>query len=109
MHHLTMNHVADTYQFLQELESIRLLKDSIESHEGYEKWFERYSAALILRFAFGKVVVTEEEEYVRRILGLVHFVERVVEGDAHHVLKILLIFASEESLQINARNFGLVA
>ena len=85
MHHLAMARAADSYQPLQEMESIRLLKDLIREPEEYEKSFERYSAGLILRLAFGKVVVTGEEEYVRRILGVVHTVERVASPGAYLV------------------------
>ena len=85
MHHLTMSSMADTYQPIQEEESINLLHDLIRDPSNYERWFERYSAGLIMRLAFGQMVYTGEESYVKRILATVHTVERIASPGAYLV------------------------
>ena len=80
-----MDRAASSYEPVQEQESVRLLRDLVSRPEEYEKWFERYSAGLILRIGFGKMLVTGEEEWVRRILRVVHTVERVASPGAYLV------------------------
>lgn len=85
MHHLTMSSSASSYEPVQISESIRMLRDLIKNPEEYEKWFERYAAGLMLRIGFGKMLVTGEESYVKRILRTVHTVERVASPGAYLV------------------------
>ena len=85
MHSLTMASAATSYQPIQEQESLRALKDLIEQPEKYETWFERYAGGLMMRIAFGKMIVTGEEEVLKRILGVVHTVERVASPGAYLV------------------------
>lgn len=85
MHHLTMSSAATSYQPIQEEESIRMLRDLIREPAEYERWFERYAAGLILRLAFGQTIHTGTEDSVRRILAVVHTVERVASPGAYLV------------------------
>ena len=85
MHHLTNVSVAATYEPLQEEESIRAIRDLLRGPEKYGTWLERYSAGLILRLAYSKPVFTGEEPFVRRILAVVHAVERVASPGAYLV------------------------
>lgn len=96
MHHLTMTSAAVSYQPVQEEESIRMLRDLIRDPQNYERWFERYAAGLIMRLAFGQTIYTGEEPSVRRILAVVHTVERVASPGAYLVdtLPILMYLPS---------------
>lgn len=85
MHNLTNVSIAATYEPLQEEESLRMVRDLTRAPEKYETWFERYSAGLILRLAYSKPVYTGEESFVRRILRVVHTVERVASPGAYLV------------------------
>ncbi|PVH78158.1 cytochrome P450 [Cadophora sp. DSE1049] len=85
MHNLTMASAAASYQPIQEQESLRALKDLIEQPDKYETWFERYAGGLMMRIAFGKMIVTGEEEVLKRILRVVHTVERVASPGAYLV------------------------
>lgn len=85
MHHLTMTQMATSYQPMQSLESKKLLHDLLLTPRDYEKHFERYSSGLIFRIGYGKTVETGDEEYVRRILDVVHHVERVASPGAYMV------------------------
>ncbi|KAK3075062.1 hypothetical protein LTR53_001960 [Teratosphaeriaceae sp. CCFEE 6253] len=113
MHSLTNVSVATSYESLQEEESLRAVRDLMREPEKYETWsgtserrvidgdvnfeisqadaegrgpqFERYSAGLILRLAYSKPVHTGEEIFVRRILNVVHTVERVASPGAYLV------------------------
>lgn len=82
---LTNVTVAASYQSLQEQESVRVVRDLLREPRKYETWLERYSAGLILRLAYSKPVVTGEESFVRRILAVVHTVERVASPGAYLV------------------------
>lgn len=84
-HSLTNVSVAASYENLQEEESIRALRDLARDPDNYETWFERYSAALILRLAYSKPVNTGDEPSVRKVLGVVHAVERVASPGAYLV------------------------
>ena len=77
MHSLTNVSLATSYEGIQEEESLRAVRDLMREPDKYETWFERYSAGLILRLAYSKRVDTGEEAFVRRILKVVHTVERV--------------------------------
>jgi cytochrome P450 len=85
IHHLTMSSAANSYQPIQEEESVRMLRDLIRAPADYERWFERYAAGLILRLAFGQTIHTGTEDSVRRILAVVHTVERVASPGAYLV------------------------
>jgi cytochrome P450 len=85
MHNLTNASVAETFVPLQEEESIRAIRDLLREPEKYEKWFERYAAGLILRLAYSKSVKTGDELFVRRIMAVVHNVERVASPGAYLV------------------------
>ncbi|KAH8805992.1 cytochrome P450 [Xylogone sp. PMI_703] len=85
MHHLTMPAAATSYQPIQIEESTRMLRDLIAKPEDYERLFERYTAGLIMRLAYSKMVFTGEEPEVRRILEVVHTVERVGSPGAYLV------------------------
>jgi hypothetical protein len=90
MHHLTMASAATSYQPIQEEEeeeegSVRVLRDLVRDPVEYERWFERYAAGLILRLAFGQTIYTGTEDSVRRILAVVHTVERVASPGAYLV------------------------
>jgi cytochrome P450 len=84
MHQLCQPSVAVTYQPVQELESLRMLDDLIRKPEGYEDWFMRYSAGLIFRIGFGKVI-NLDTPVLKRIFGVVHTVERVASPGAYLV------------------------
>ncbi|KAE8454276.1 hypothetical protein EG329_005201 [Mollisiaceae sp. DMI_Dod_QoI] len=85
MHYLTMSSAATSYQPIQEQESLRVLRDLIREPDEYERWFERYAAGLMMRLIFGKWVKTGNESDVRRVLGVVHTVERVASPGAYLV------------------------
>ena len=84
-HSIANVNVATTYEPLQEEESLRAVRDLLREPDKYETWFERYSAGLILRLAYSKPVVTGKESFVRRILAVVHTVERVASPGAYLV------------------------
>lgn len=85
MHHLAMPSAASSYQPTQLLESTRLLHDLLREPSRYETWFERYASGLIFRLAFGKKLLTGDESHVKRILKVVHTVERVASPGAYLV------------------------
>lgn len=85
MHHLTNTSVAETFVPLQQEESLRAIRDLLREPEKYATWFERYSAGLILRLAYSKSVNTGDEPYVRRIIAVVHNLERVASPGAYLV------------------------
>jgi cytochrome P450 len=85
MHNLTMSSAATSYQPLQLEESTRLLRDLLKDPVSYERYLERYAAGLIMRLAFGESVYTGNEPSVRRILAVVHTVERVASPGAYLV------------------------
>src|SRR4051794_11489743 len=85
MHHLSMSSAANSYQPIQEEESVRILHYLIRVPADYERWFERYAAELILRLAFGQTIHTGTEDSVRRILAVVHTVEPVASPGAYLV------------------------
>ncbi|KAM0249522.1 hypothetical protein ACHAQJ_009028 [Trichoderma viride] len=85
MHSFSSETIAPAYEPIQLLEASRLLKDLLADPNNYEKWFERFSAGVILRLAYGKTVETGDEENVREILDVVHTIERVVSPGAYLV------------------------
>jgi cytochrome P450 len=85
MHSLTNVSVAPSYESTQLLESTRVLYDLVRSPEHYERWFERYASGLMLRLAYGKTIETGEEAYVKRIINVVHHVERIASPGAYLV------------------------
>lgn len=85
MHNLANVSVSATYEPLQEEESLRAVRDLAREPSNYETWFERYSAGLIMRLAYSKSVHTGNEPTVKRILAVVHAVERVASPGAYLV------------------------
>lgn len=76
---------AESYQDVQDYESKKMLASLIESPQKYEKWFERYASGVVFRIGFGKWVETGEEPEVKRILQVVHNVEKVASPGAYLV------------------------
>lgn len=93
MHNLTMSSAATSYQPLQLEESTRFLRDLIRDPNSYERYLERYAAGLIMRLAFGVPVHTGNEPSVRRILAVVHTVERVGSPGAYLVDTLPILMA----------------
>jgi hypothetical protein len=62
-----------------------MLRDLIRAPADYERWFERCAAGLILRLAFGQAIHAGTEDSVRRILAVVHAVERAASPGAYLV------------------------
>src|SRR3979490_2991350 len=91
MHDLVTTKAANSYQPAQSLESKKLLNDLLLSPKKYERIFKRYSAGLIFRIGFGKTVETGDEPHVRKILSVVHTVERVASPGAYLVDSIPLL------------------
>lgn len=85
MHALANATVAPRYEPTQLLESSRLLVDLVKDPGGYEKWFQRYAGGVILRLAYGKVVETGEEEYIKRIMMVNHHLERIASPGSYLV------------------------
>lgn len=85
MHSVINANVVGNYQDTQILESARMLQDLIKSPAQYEQWYERYSAAIIFRLAFGKTIETGQEESTRQVFEVVHNVERVASPGAYLV------------------------
>ena len=85
MHVLTMPTAATSYQPLQVFESERLLFDLLRSPDEYEKFFEQYAGAVIIRLAYAKTIETGDEPYLRDVLKVVHTVERVASPGAYLV------------------------
>ncbi|KAK3702409.1 hypothetical protein LTR37_014875 [Vermiconidia calcicola] len=54
-----------------------MLYDLIRKPGEYEGWFERYSSGLIFRLGFGKVMKTNNDPLLKRLLTELHHVERV--------------------------------
>jgi hypothetical protein len=84
MHQVCQPSSAATYEPTQILESTRMLDDLIRQPEKYDKWFMRYSAGLIFRLGFGKVLY-EGNPLLNRIFHVVHTVERVASPGAYLV------------------------
>lgn len=78
MHIYSMPPASKTYEPTQALECVRMLNDLVRSPEKYETWFERFASGLTFRVGFGKVLTHDDKnEYLRRIMEVVHTVERV--------------------------------
>ncbi|CAK4033753.1 cytochrome P450 [Lecanosticta acicola] len=84
MHQLCQPSSAAKYEPTQVLESIRLLEDLIRKPQDYERWFMRYSAGLIFRLGFGRIL-EENDPLLDRIYRVVHNVERVASPGAYVV------------------------
>lgn len=84
MHQLCQPSSAVKYQPTQILESTRMLEDLILNPKDYERWFMRYSAGLIFRIGFGKIL-EENDPLLDRIFHVVHTVERVASPGAYLV------------------------
>jgi cytochrome P450 len=84
MHQLCQPTSAVSYQPTQELESTRMLEDLIFNPKDYERWFMRYSAGVIFRIGFGRIL-EENDPLLDRIFHVVHTVERVASPGAYLV------------------------
>jgi hypothetical protein len=80
-----MEKMANSYQPSQSIELKRLLYDLIRDPPRYELWFERYAGGLIFRIGYGKTIMTGEEAHARKILDVVHSVERIASPGAYLV------------------------
>nr|OQO28664.1 hypothetical protein B0A51_04775 [Rachicladosporium sp. CCFEE 5018] len=77
---------AKSYELLQSFESLRLLDGMIRDPSKYESHFETYAGAVIMRLAFGKSIdEPDTESFVRRVLEVVHTVERVASPGSYLV------------------------
>lgn len=85
MHHLTMPTAADSYQPVQEYESLKLLDSIIRMPSKYAKWFEMYASGVVFRIGFGRWIETGNEEEFKRIIKVGKTVERVAEPGAYLV------------------------
>ena len=85
MHTMTMPTAAASYQPVQIYESERLLYDLIKTPEQYESLFERYAGAVVMRLGYAKTIETGDEPEVRKIIKVVHTVERVASPGAYLV------------------------
>ena len=84
MHQLCQPASVMTYEPTQELESVRMLTDLIRAPKEYERWLMRYSAGLIFRIGFGRVL-QDNDPLLDRIFRVVHQVERVASPGAYLV------------------------
>lgn len=85
IHALTNVKISESYEALQQEESVRAVRDLLQRPTRYETWFERYSAGLILRLAYSKPVITGDEPVVRRVLAVLHTLERMLSPGAYLV------------------------
>lgn len=77
MHSLARVKMAESYQPTQILESTRLLYSLVQQPDNYEGWLERYSSGLIFRLGFGKVMENHNNPTLKRLLKVVHELERI--------------------------------
>ena len=91
MHHVTNTKVADSYQPIQSLESIRMLRDLLREPARYRDWFARYSAGVIYRLAYGKAVVTGDEQVVHDIEGIVERLAKVAARGSYLVDRLPIL------------------
>jgi len=84
MHQLCQPSSAENYEPTQTLESARLLEDLMLQPKDYERWFMRYSAGVIFRIGFGRIL-EEKDPMLDRIFHVVHNVERVASPGAYMV------------------------
>src|SRR5271156_730688 len=98
MHRLTMPKMAISYQPMQSLESKKLLHDLLRDPSGYERHFERYSAGLIFRLVYGKIVENGEEPFVRQVVEVNHNLERAASPGAYLVDSIPALMMLPEFL-----------
>ena len=85
MHSFTMPTAATSYQPVQIYESERLLHDLIQHPSQYEQLFERYAGAVVMRLGYGKGIDTGDEPDIRKVVQVVHTVERVASPGAYLV------------------------
>ncbi|CVL08709.1 related to cytochrome p450 [Fusarium mangiferae] len=85
MHQLTMPAAADSYQTVQDYESKKLLMSLPETPATYVKWFQLYASGGIFRIGFGKLIETGDQPAVKRIIQVVHNLERVASPGAYFV------------------------
>ncbi|KAK6373726.1 hypothetical protein LTS17_008219 [Exophiala oligosperma] len=91
MHQLTMPVAADSYQPVQEIESIKLLSRILREPSKYEQWFEQYASGVVFRIGFGRWIKTGQEEEFQRIITVGKNVERVASPGTYLVDSIPLL------------------
>ncbi|RFU23995.1 hypothetical protein B7463_g12342, partial [Scytalidium lignicola] len=83
-----------SWQGIQAMEAPRLICDLVEQPSNYSLLFERYSTIVSLRQGFGKSVERgpQEESHARKIMSLMHVIERVASPFAYlvDVLPVLM-------------------
>lgn len=77
MHQLTMSSVAAGYRSEQRIEAIRMVRDLLRNPGDYQAILERFSVGLGMRLLYGQRLESGHDEDCRRILGIVHELERV--------------------------------
>lgn len=85
MHHVTMSSVAATYRSEQTIEATRMLRDMLREPKDYQAIFERFSVGIGMRLLYGQRLESGHDEDCRRILGIVHELERVGSPGAYLV------------------------
>lgn len=85
MHQMANAKVATQYHATQELEATRAIVGLIREPKRYEHWFQLFAAGIVFRLAFGKRIVTGEEEVLRKIVDVNHNLERVASPGAYLV------------------------
>lgn len=84
-HSIAMPSVAATYSPLQEEEALRVVHDLLQTPQRYEMIFERFSASVVMRLNYGTTLHTGEEATLRRIVKVVHELERIASPGAYLV------------------------
>lgn len=85
MHQLTMPAAADSYQPVQEHESVKMLAGLLREPAKYESWLEQYASGVVFRIGFGRWIETGQEEEFLRIISVGKNVERVASPGAYLV------------------------
>ncbi|KAI1613250.1 cytochrome P450 [Exophiala viscosa] len=85
MHQLTMPVAADSYQPVQEHESVKLLAAMLREPTRYERWLEQYASGVVFRIGFGRWIETGREKEFLRIVKVGKEVERVGSPGAYLV------------------------
>ncbi|KAB5523150.1 cytochrome P450 [Coniochaeta sp. 2T2.1] len=85
MHHVCTSSVAPTYRPEQALEAIRELRDIIRAPEDYQIIFECASVGIGMRLIYGQRLESGRAHECRKILKIVHELERVGSPGAYLV------------------------
>ncbi|KEF56141.1 uncharacterized protein A1O9_07722 [Exophiala aquamarina CBS 119918] len=82
---------ADSYQPVQEYESLKLLAALLREPSKYELWFEQYASGVVFRIGFGHWIETGQEEEFLRIIAVGKNVERVASPGVYLVDSLPLL------------------